>query len=173
VTSGEPPEPPEPTELTALTEELRLARRRLKLALGRQEAAEETLQQVRRRRGVLRDQARLFSNALAQLLSERYWADQRRGLAGRLLPGRDDSRERDKVAAIEASDLFDGGWYLRQHPDAVREPLSPALHYLRIGAHDGAEPGPRFNSEQYLEDHPEARDSELPPLLHHLRYADG
>ena len=159
-----------------LAEELRLARRELKLARGRQEAAEETLQQVRRQRGALRDQSRLFSSALAQLLSERYWADQRPSLAVRLLAGRDESGERAMVAAIEASDLFDGGWYLRQHPDAVREPLSPAVHYLRVGARDGAEPGPRFDSEQYLKDHPEARDSDLPPLLHHLHHlnvADG
>ena len=77
------------------------------------------------------------------------------------------------MAAIEASDLFDGGWYLRHQPDAVAQLLSPALHYLTDRRRDGAEPGPRFDTEQYLHDHPEARDSDLPPLLHHLRRAGG
>lgn len=158
-------------ETAELSESLRLARRELKLARGRQEAAEETLQQVRRQRAALREQSRLCSDALAQLLSERYWSDQRRGLASRLRPGRDEGTERDQVAAIEASDLFDGGWYLRQHPEAVRDLVSPAAHYLRTGADAGAEPGPRFDTEQYLLDHPQARDSDLPPLLHHLRRA--
>jgi hypothetical protein len=160
-------------ELAELTEALRLARRELKLARGRQEAAEETLQQVRRQRAALRDQVRVSSDALAQLLSERYWEGQRAGgLVGLLRPGRDDvNAEREQVAAVEASDLFDAGWYLRQRPDAVRELLSPAAHYVRIGARDGAEPGPRFDTKQYLRDHPEARDSDLAPLLHHLRHA--
>jgi hypothetical protein len=168
-------------EAAELTEALRLARRELKLARGRQEAAEETLQTVRRQRAALREQTRRSSEALARLLSERYWAAGRRsGLAGRLLPGREDT-EHQQVAAIEASDLFDGGWYLRQRSDAVRDLVSPALHYLRTGAREGAEPGPRFDTPQYLLDHPDARASDLPPLLHHLdelgrpqpRHADG
>lgn len=168
------PEAPAVAEQSELAEALRLARRELKLARGRQEIAEETLQQVRRQRAALRDQVRLNSDALADLLSERYWAGQRRaGFVGRLRPGLVGGEEEELVAAIEASDLFDGGWYLRRRPDAVRASLSPALHYLRIGARDGAEPGPRFDTEQYLHDHPEARDSDLPALLHHLRGAGG
>ena len=160
-------------ELTELTESLRLARRELKLAHGRQEVAEETLQKVRRQRAAVREQARLSSEALARVLSERYWAEHGRGALARLLPGRDDANERDRVAAIEASDLFDGGWYLRQNPDAVRQLVSPAVHYLRTGGRDGAEPGPKFDTLKFLEDHPEARDSDLPPLLHHLRRTGG
>lgn len=157
------------SDLSDLPEALRLARRELKLARGRQEKAEETLQQVRRQRAAVREQAKRCSDALARLLSEMYWANQPRGLAGRLLQGRDDSPERDHVAEIEASPLFDGGWYLRQYPDAVGELISPAVHYLRTGAHNGAEPGPGFDTKQYLLDHPDARGSDVPPLLHHVR----
>ncbi len=163
----------EPDDIGELSESLRLARRELKLSHGRQEAAEEKLQRTRRQRAAVRTQARLCSEALARLLSERYWADQPRGLAGRLLPGRGDALEREQVAAIEASDLFDGGWYLRENPDAVRALVSPAVHYLRTGARQGAEPGPHFDSDKYLEDHPEARAGDLPPLLDHLRRVDG
>ena len=175
--SDGPLEPADSSEVAELTEALRLARRELKLSRGRQEAAEETLQQVRRQRAALREQARLCSEVLARVLSERYWAEQRRGipgrLANRLLPGHDDADERDLVATIEASDLFDGAWYLRRYPDAARALLSPAVHYLRTGAGEGAEPGPRFDTEQYLADHPGARDSGLPPLVHHDRRREG
>ncbi len=159
----------DPADVAELTEALRLARRQLKLAHGRQEAAEETLQRVRRERAGLRKQTRLFANALARLLSERYWASRSGGgLAARLRPGREDAIERDRVAAVEASDLFDGGWYLRYQPDVVRELLSPALHYVRTAAKTKADPGPRFDTAKYLEDHPEVRNSDLPALLHYL-----
>lgn len=151
-----------------LTESLRLARRELKFALGRQEAAQEALQRSRRQRANLREQLDVSSTALARMLSEGYWA-KHTGAAPAV--GGDD--ESDRVAAIEASDLFDGAWYVRAHPDVLVERLSPALHYLRVGGLTGAEPGPGFDTEQYLRDHPEARDSDLPPLLHQLRRSGG
>jgi hypothetical protein len=163
----------DPADLAQLTEALRLARRELKLSHGRQEAAEETVQRVRRQRAGLREQTRLFSDVLATLLSERYWAEHRSGLVGRLVQGRTDALERERVAAVEASDLFDGAWYLRHQPDAVRELLSPAVHYVRTGAETRADPGPAFNTMQYLEDHPEAQDSDLPALLHHLGHGSA
>jgi hypothetical protein len=150
-----------------LAEALRLARRELKLAHGRQEEAEETLQRVRRQRVGLRDQNRALADALAQVLSERYWADKGGSLRGRLRGGRDDA-ERDLVAAVEASDLFDAGWYLRHQPDAVGELLAPAVHYVRTAAATRADPGPDFDTAQYLEDHPDARGGSVPALLHHL-----
>jgi hypothetical protein len=160
---------PDPAETAELTEALRLARRAVKLSHDRQESAEETLQRVRRERAGLREQTRLFADALARLLSERYWASQSGGgPAARLRRGRGDATERDRVAAVEASDLFDGGWYLRHQPDAVRELMSPALHYVRTAAERKADPGPRFDTSKYLKDHPEVRDSDLPALLHHL-----
>jgi hypothetical protein len=154
-----------------LAESLRLARRELKFARGRQEAAEETLQRVRRQRAALREHLRSCTDVLATLLSEQYWSAQPSGLAGRLRPGRDASAtERARVAAVEASDLFDGGWYLRHQPEAVRDRISPALHYVRTAADSRADPGPAFDTQQYLEDHPDARRSELPALLHHLTH---
>ena len=152
-----------------LAESLRLARRELKLARSQQEAAEETLQRVRRERANLRKQVRSCAEALATVLSERYWSDQPGGLAARLRPGGDAAaRERAQVAAVEASELFDGPWYLRHQPDAVRDLMAPALHYVRTAAATGADPGPAFDAAQYLLDHPEARRSGQPALLHHL-----
>ncbi len=154
-----------------LLEELRLARRELKLVRTQHELAEERLQRVRRERAALRKQVVLLADTLAQLLAEKYW-DGRSGLVGRLRRGGDDTDERAAVAEVEASELFDGGWYLRQRPDAVRERLSPAVHYVRTGAETGAEPGPEFDTETYLEEHPDARDAGVPALLHRIRRGD-
>ena len=78
------------------------------------------------------------------------------------------------MAEIEASDLFDGGWYLRQHPDAVGELLSPAVHYLRTGARRRrSSPARASTPSSTCDDHPDARDSDLPPLLHHVRRTAG
>jgi hypothetical protein len=160
--------PLEPKDEASLREALRLARRELKLARGRQEIAEEAIQRVRRQRAALRRQVRASTDALARLLSERYWADQPSALTRRLRPGGDAAAvERAQVAAVEASDLFDGGWYLRHQPAAVRDLVSPALHYVRVTDYS-AEPGPDFDTQSYLEDHPEARRSNLPALLHYL-----
>ena len=158
-----------PDLVTELTESLRLSRRELKLVRGRQELSAETLQRVRRQRAALGKQVDLFSDMLAALLSEQYWAAQpapRRGLLG---PSRGRTDEQDLVAEVEASDLFDGGWYLRQHPEVAEARLSPALDYVRTGHAAGREPGPRFDTARYLREHPDAARSDVPPLVHHLR----
>ena len=158
-------------DTAGLTESLRLARRETKLVRGQQEVALETLQRVRRQRAALRVEVRWLADALAAQLSERYWlAEQgRRGLRGRA--GRRD--EPAMVAEVEASDLFEGGWYLRQHPEIAEEGLSPGLHYVRTGAAEGFDPGTSFDSARYLREQPAARGSGLPPLVHHLRHGQG
>jgi hypothetical protein len=158
-----------PDLVAELTESLRLSRRELKLVRGEQELALETLQRLRRQRAALSKQADEFSDVLAALLSEQYWSAQpprRRTLLGHS-SGRTD--EQGLVAEVEASDLFDGGWYLGQHPEVARERLSPALDYVRTGHTAGREPGPRFDTARYLREHPDAITAGVPPLVHHLR----
>jgi hypothetical protein len=164
----------DPDLVPELTETLRLVRSELKFARGAQEAASEKLQRVRRQRAALREQVRLLSDTLAAVLSEQYWEAEGRSrnrLRGRSL--RAGTAERELVSEVEASEFFDGGWYLRQHPDAVARRLSPALHYLRVGSREGAEPGPSFDTQRYLRDNPAAKDSYLPPLLHHRRHSNS
>lgn len=79
-------------------------------------------------------------------------------------------REWREAAQLRASTLFNGPWYVRRYPHVVKTGLSPALHYLRHGAQEGLNPGPRFNTRQYLVDHPDAAPaSGRNPLLHHLQ----
>jgi hypothetical protein len=163
-----------PSEEQDLAEALRLARRELTLSRTREEAARERLQRARRERALLRKQVRLYAATLDRLLTERYWAEQPTGLTARLRRSGDaTSAEREQVAELEGSGLFDGAWYLQQQPDAVRELLSPAVHYLRVGAAAGAEPGPTFDSVAYLEEHPEAQDDDVPVALHAIRRNQG
>jgi hypothetical protein len=141
-----------------LAASLRLARRELKLVRRQQEEDREALQALRR-------QVHVFSQALAELLGARYResAPQAPESEG------PDASEAALVAEVEASELFDAAWYLRRHPEIAEAGLSPAQHYVRTGAADGHEPGPRFDTARYLTDHPDARDAEVPPLVHHLR----
>lgn len=70
---------------------------------------------------------------------------------------------------LRGSDLFDGAWYLRAYPEVVSTGLSPALHYLRLGAAEGKDPGPEFNTKRYLAKHPLVARKKTNPLLNHLR----
>lgn len=132
------------------------------------------------------DRADVLARALAALLSRRYWeaAPDRGGLRG-WLAGRwprlgrllgkeshgDRLREREQVRMIEASALFDGAWYLRQNPDVAQAGVSPALHYLRNGAQEGRDPGPRFSTSAYLAEHGEHAIGTTNPLIHCLVHA--
>jgi hypothetical protein len=163
----------DPQTTDELLEALRLARRELKLANTKYEAAEERLQRVRRERAALRRQVRLYSRTLATLLSNRYWASQPSRVVSRLRRGSEHLSEREMVAEVEASEHFDGAWYLRQQPDVVRELVSPAAHYVRTAAETRVDPGPDFDTHTYLEEHPEARRSGVPALVHRLRAGDA
>ena len=150
---------------------LRQAERELKWWLIELEHTKEALQRARRQRARLRDQVAAMSEALALSLSERYWAEQSGSSAKRRLFARNTvDPEAELVREVEASDLFDAGWYLRHHHKAVSSGLAPALHYVRHGNRKRLDPGPRFSTGDYLTRHPEAAKDALPALLHAQRH---
>lgn len=62
--------------------------------------------------------------------------------------------------------LFDGDWYVKRYHDVPgRDPLE---HYLRFGAAEGRDPGPRFNARLYIQKHPDIGANGLNPLVHLL-----
>ncbi len=132
----------------------------------------EALQRTRRQRARLREQVNALSDALADSLSAHYWEKRSSatGGVGRLLGRASADPEADLVREVEASEHFDGGWYLRTHAKAVRSGQSPALHYVRHGNAKRLDPGPRFSTAHYLELHPEAEESGVPALLHASRH---
>lgn len=84
-----------------------------------------------------------------------------------LLSRRPGSVEREKIALIAASELFDRDWYRDQNPDVADAGHDPAQHYYRSGARELRDPGPRFNTRFYLEKHPDVAASNINPLLHY------
>ena len=75
--------------------------------------------------------------------------------------------EIEQANVIRRSVYFDRLWYLERHPELVRSKKDPALHYLRYGAKEGAEPGPLFSGRQYLDKNPDVANAGWNPLLHY------
>lgn len=149
--------------------ELRDCRLELMHVRADQERLMEELQETRRQRSEFRKQSVGVAGALARVLSERYWRDSPSRLARLVGRGGDADDERELVRAVESSDLFDGGWYLRKNLEVARRAVNPATHYVRTGARQGLNPSARFNTKRYLARHPEAKDAGVPALVHFLR----
>lgn len=143
--------------------DLHLTRRELSSVLTDLEHATEALQRVRRQRAKLREQSEALADSLAAELSASYWREQESGL-GRLL--RRDP-EAELVREVEASSLFDAGWYLRQHQrEIVEQHLAPALHHVRHANQKRLDPSEGFSTRRYLARQPEAAEAGVPALLH-------
>lgn len=157
----------ESERVVELERDLHLARREIKWILIEQEHQTEALQRVRRQRARLREQSASLASGLAAELSSAYWRERESGL-GRLL--RRDS-EAELVRELEASELFDAGWYLRQHQVViVAQRLAPALHHVRHANDKRLDPSEGFSTARYLLRHPEAVESGVPALLHAQRH---
>lgn len=149
-----------PDQLRELTRRLDLTRHELTWTRREQEQQAEALQRVRRQRTRLREQSAGLADALAAELSAAYWSDQ-----GGLLRRR--SAESELVRELEASELFDAGWYLLQHQSAlIEERMSPALHHVRHANARRLDPSKAFDTARYLLRRPEAKESGVPALLH-------
>ena len=152
---------------------LRRAGREMKWWQIELEHTTEALQRARRQRARLREQVDQMSDVLADTLSARYWETRAAapGGVGRLLGRAPADPEADLVREVEASDLFDGGWYLRSHAKAVRsgpEPR-PALRTPRQRQAPRPRPAVQHRRPPRAQ-HPEARDGDLPALLHATRH---
>ena len=72
------------------------------------------------------------------------------------------------LEALAASGLFDARWYAERYRDVAMLGLSPAEHFLRIGAKLERDPSPRFDTAYYLAANPDVVQSRMNPLLHYL-----
>lgn len=159
-------EPTAKDRLADAKRELEVARRETKWVRNELEHLTEALQRVRRQRARLREQSESLATGLASELSASYWRQQESGL-GRL---RRRNPEADLVREVEASTLFDAGWYLRQNQQEILEQrIPPALHHVRHANHRRLDPSEGFSTARYLRRHPEAAESGLPALLHAQR----
>tara|TARA_R110000796_G_scaffold217660_1_gene333723 strand:+ start:1441 stop:2634 length:1194 start_codon:yes stop_codon:yes gene_type:complete len=83
--------------------------------------------------------------------------------------GRDNQALKELVDLLEQSELFDADWYLTQYKDIAEANINPAEHFIKFGAIEGRNPGPRFNTEFYVATYPDVAASGHHPLLHYLR----
>src|SRR5215472_17744164 len=64
-------------------------------------------------------------------------------------------RARRRVRRIRDSGLFDADFYTAEYPDTAGG-IDPVQHYLVVGAAEGRDPSPAFDTAAYVADHPEA-----------------
>ncbi|HET9018061.1 MAG TPA: hypothetical protein VFN46_00645, partial [Acetobacteraceae bacterium] len=77
---------------------------------------------------------------------------------------------RRAAALLRRSALFDAAWYRATYPDVAEAGIDPVRHYLRAGAAEGRDPGPRFSARDYLARNPDVARTGIDPLVHYLRH---
>jgi hypothetical protein len=79
------------------------------------------------------------------------------------------SIDRKRLARISSSGLFDGVFYLGQHPTLASSNRVEALeHYLSATSDTSHDPHPLFHTSFYVKAHPDVIESGLNPLVHYL-----
>lgn len=74
------------------------------------------------------------------------------------------------LAVVRASELFDPAWYVSRYADVRALDMDAAEHYVRFGAAEGRDPGPRFSVQAYLALHEDVAASGLNALDHYERF---
>lgn len=172
-------------EILKLSEALLLCQRELAQVREAQEPLQEQCSRLQREREAATALADRLAYSLARHLSGRFWSDRQPPARigwGRFVGSRwpwlkrkfgarqsaAEAEEQAKLRRIEASALFDAGWYLRHNPDVADAGINPASHFLYEGAKEARNPGPDFDTADYLARHPELAGSGINPLLHAL-----
>jgi hypothetical protein len=128
------------------------------------------LTQMLLHRDVALEDARAAAQKMKQSFSWKVSAPVR--WLGRALGGGSSVRRRlaKQKALLEQSGLFDAAWYRSTYPDVVESGQDPAAHYLRHGAKEGRNPGPKFDTQNYLKRYPDVSKAEpaINPLLHYV-----
>ncbi|MDO9395581.1 MAG: hypothetical protein Q7T71_03445 [Herbiconiux sp.] len=178
MTNDTPPEAE--VDVARLVESLRQCQQELADLRHEQEVREERLAPLEQGHAQLQSITRLLDRHLTK--AEQETAAPPKPQRRRLFPprptpeadttGGPDPSEVADLERIRASPLFDGAWYLQTYPKVIRTGLSPALHYLRLGADQLKDPGPHFSVGAYLRDHPDVPDG-TNHLLHYLDRVPG
>lgn len=75
-----------------------------------------------------------------------------------------------QIVLVRDSGLFDAKWYTETYPDIAASTLDPVVHFVQMGAYEGRNPGPDFDSMKYHLADPQIAAAKMPALLHYLRY---
>ena len=77
------------------------------------------------------------------------------------------------LKVLASSGLFDERWYLQRYDDVKQTGMNALEHYLRFGAAEGRDPGPRFSTAAYLSAYPDVAKSGSNPLVHYVKHGLG
>lgn len=77
---------------------------------------------------------------------------------------------RDAIRVIAASGLFDGGFYIRNLPEAASHAGGAIVHYVDKGAKAALDPSPSFSTRGYLRDNPDVASAGINPLYHYVKW---
>jgi hypothetical protein len=157
---------------------LRIAAEKQAAAVMRHRLKESTaqLEKMRQRMGALGINVSLLEKSSAWR-AMRVVLDTEAGLRrsyrrlGRVIR-KEPSQELVHAELIVQSKYFDAGWYKNRYLDGAGTELEAALHYLRVGASEGHDPGPSFSSSYYLEQHADVANAGFNPLLHYVRFGE-
>lgn len=79
----------------------------------------------------------------------------------------------DLRKVIEDSGLFDEAYYLSQCADDAAAKDDPIGHYLRVGANQGKDPNPFFDTSWCYETHGDLAANNFNPLVHYILYGSS
>lgn len=151
-----------PAEIAKLKEQLSLYQRELAQVRRQQEESAATANTNTQAAAKLRQ----LATALDKRLTAGEAVSGRRGwIKRRLISTMPKPEEDAALEVLRSSKLMNGAWYLTRYPEVVSTGLSPALHYLRVGAADAKDPGPAFSTRKYLDQNP-GLPAGTNPLVH-------
>lgn len=77
-------------------------------------------------------------------------------------------RLRSEIRQIQASGLFDEGWYVRTYPEMLAFGYRASVHWSLVGWRSRYCPNPLFDTAWYLEHNPDVRNAGIDPLIHYF-----
>ncbi|CAM4092525.1 hypothetical protein [Bordetella tumulicola] len=75
-----------------------------------------------------------------------------------------------EIEIVQGSEYFNATWYLETYPDVAKSGMEPAMHYVKFGAMEGRDPGPRFSTMGYIREYPAVLDQKMNPLVHYMTF---
>ena len=84
-----------------------------------------------------------------------------------------DQSERQNLALLRHSGLFDTAWFEHRNPDLLAAGIDPLLHYHRFGWREGRRPNAYFDTTWYLATNRDVAAAEIDPLLHYVQHGEA
>src|SRR5215831_788259 len=78
-----------------------------------------------------------------------------------------DPRFKRDMSLVEQAGLFAAAWYVSRYRLTTTDPI---LHFLSVGAREGWDPNPLFDTRYYLETIPDVAAAGVNPLVHFIRF---